>query len=156
MGYFYAMKRAARYRTRQGEEILRYLVSLRGSHVTAGNVAGYFEGAGPPIGRTTVYRHLERLVDAGKLRRYTLEGEKSACYQYIEESGECREHFHLKCEKCGTLIHLECNMLNDITGHVRKEHRFEINPLKTIFYGTCRKCSDENAGVRRGIKRRPS
>jgi Fur family ferric uptake transcriptional regulator len=135
------MERAARYQTRQGEQILRYLASLGGSHVTAGGIASYFEGTNPPIGRTTVYRHLERLVDAGRVRRYNLEGEESACYQYIEESGGCREHFHLKCEKCGVLIHLECGVLDDIAGHVRQEHRFEINPLKTVFYGICKDCS---------------
>jgi Fur family ferric uptake transcriptional regulator len=83
-----------------------------------------------------------------KVRRYNLEGE--ACYQYIDESGGCREHFHLKCEKCGTLIHLECAVLNDTADHVRREHRFEINPFKTVFYGICKNCAAPGS---RGRKR---
>jgi Fur family ferric uptake transcriptional regulator len=132
------MGRASRYQTRQGAQILDYLASLKGEHVTAAAIAGRFEGGKPPIGKTTVYRHLEKLVEDGKVRRYFLEGD-SACYQYTG-GAECREHFHLKCESCGELIHLNCDVLKDVTAHVMKDHRFAINPLKTVFYGTCGSC----------------
>ncbi|MCL1815164.1 MAG: transcriptional repressor [Treponema sp.] len=133
------MERASHYQTRQGELILDYLGSLGGSHVTAGNIAGHFERLKPPIGKTTVYRHLEKLAAAGKIRRYFLAG-TSACYQYIAGSGECKNHFHLKCETCGELFHLDCGLLEDVADHVRKKHRFAINSLKTVFYGTCKRC----------------
>jgi Fur family ferric uptake transcriptional regulator len=139
------MERSSEYQTRQGTLILDYLASLGGEHVTAGSVAGHFENTKPPIGKTTVYRHLEKLVEASKLRRYFLEGGESACYQYIEGGSECREHFHLKCENCGELIHLDCDVLNDVAAHVQKDHRFKINPLKTVFYGTCGRCLSKAA-----------
>jgi Fur family ferric uptake transcriptional regulator len=135
------MERSSSYQTRQGGLILDYLASLGDKHVTAGAVAIHFEAGKPPIGKTTVYRHLEKLVEGGKLRRYFLEGGESACYQFINDDAKCREHFHLKCENCGELIHLDCDVLEDVATHVRKDHGFQINPLKTVFYGTCGRCS---------------
>jgi Fur family ferric uptake transcriptional regulator len=120
--------------------ILDYLASLGGSHVTAAGIAGHFEAAESPIGKTTVYRHLERLVELGKVRRYVLEDGESACYQYVSDGSRCGEHFHLKCEACGKLFHLDCDVLETVAAHVKKEHHFTINPLKTVFYGTCGRC----------------
>lgn len=134
--------RPASYATRQGKRILDYLESLKGRHVTVWEAARYFADAGEGIGQTTIYRHLEKLTEEGKLRKYILSEGKSACYQYVEGGAKCREHFHLKCEKCGTLIHLECDALNKIRRHIFKEHRFRINALKTVFYGRCERCLD--------------
>ncbi|GHV84931.1 transcriptional repressor [Spirochaetia bacterium] len=138
------MERSSRYQTRQGEQILDYLASLNGSHITAAGIASHFEQLEPPIGKTTVYRHLEKLADDGKVRRYFLDGGTSACYQYAGDGAECKSHFHLKCERCGALFHLDCDVLDDIALHVRKAHRFVINPLKTVFYGSCSRCLKES------------
>ncbi|MDR2767498.1 MAG: transcriptional repressor [Treponema sp.] len=135
------LKTRGSYQTRQGDEILAYLAGLGGEHITAGAIAGHFGAALPPVGTTTVYRHLEKLIESGKVRRYFLEGEESACYQYVEENAACREHFHLKCEKCGKLFHLDCEVLDDVRSHVLKDHKFAINPLRTVFYGLCKKCA---------------
>ena len=134
------MERASTYQTRQGGMILEYMASLKSEHVTAIDIARHFEGGKNPIGITTVYRHLEKLSAEGKIRKFFLSGGKSACYQYIFPNRKCKTHFHLKCEQCGELIHLDCGLLEDIAGHVRKKHRFMINHLKTVFYGTCQSC----------------
>ena len=138
--YVFKMERSSRYQTRQGELILDYLASLSGDHVTAAGIAGHFERQKPSIGKTTVYRHLEKLTSEGQVRRYFLDGGNSACYQYVNSNGACKTHFHLKCESCGELFHLNCDLLDDVAGHVQKKHRFVINPLKTVFYGTCKQC----------------
>jgi Fur family ferric uptake transcriptional regulator len=133
-------KRPANYHTRQGLFILDYMKSLGDSHVTVGQIVRHFENTGDLIGQTTIYRHLERLAAEGKIRKYVLHGDKSTCYQYIDNEAKCREHFHLKCESCGTLIHMDCDFLNRIESHVFNKHNFQINRLKTVFYGTCKKC----------------
>jgi Fur family ferric uptake transcriptional regulator len=114
--------------------------SLGGSHATVTQIARHFEDAEEVIGQTTIYRHLERLTARGKLRKYVLHEGKSACYQYIDDETNCREHFHLKCEICGSLIHVDCDFLDEIEGHFRSSHDFQINKLKTVFYGTCKEC----------------
>jgi Fur family ferric uptake transcriptional regulator len=139
-------KRPANYRTRQGQCILDYMKSLKGGHVTINDIVRHFEDAEELIGQTTVYRHLEKLAAKGKIRKYVLHDGKSACYQYIENEKKCREHFHLKCESCGALIHMDCELLDEIEKHLLRRHNFQINMLKTVFYGTCKKCLAGNYG----------
>ncbi|MDR1105916.1 MAG: transcriptional repressor [Treponema sp.] len=133
-------KRPELYHTRQGRSILDYMKSLEGKHVTIGQLVRHFEDAEEIIGQTTIYRHLERLAAGGKIRKYTLNGSKSACYQYMDDEKKCREHFHLKCDVCGSLIHADCDLLDEVERHLLGRHKFQINMLKTVFYGTCKKC----------------
>jgi Fur family ferric uptake transcriptional regulator len=132
-------KRPANYHTRQGQRILDYMESLEGTHVTVNQIARHFEDTEEIIGQTTIYRHLERLAAGGKIRKYVLNEGKSACYQYMD-AVKCRDHFHLKCEICGDLIHADCDLLDKIEKHLLRSHNFKINLLKTVFYGTCQKC----------------
>ncbi|NLT58884.1 MAG: transcriptional repressor [Clostridiales bacterium] len=133
------MARSKTYSTRQREAILAYLASLGGQHITANQVALYFERAGSPIGLATIYRHLDRFVQSGKVRKHHLDGAPGACYQHI-----AGEHPHpqiqLKCEACGAVLHLHCSMLEEIPAHVYQAHSFQINPLKTVLYGKCPNC----------------
>jgi Fur family ferric uptake transcriptional regulator len=121
---------------------MEYLASLGGKHVTAAQIAEHFRGARPPIGLTTVYRHLEKLEDSGHVRKYFVDGVSSACYQYVMDNENCPEHFHLKCESCGALLHLECGMLDRVRRHVFEEHSFSIDRSKMVFYGKCADCMD--------------
>jgi Fur family ferric uptake transcriptional regulator len=135
-----AGKRPEKYNTRQGQSILDYMKSLGGDHVTVNQVVRHFEDTEEAVGQTTVYRHLEKLAAGGMIRKYILHDGKSACYQYINGEKNCREHFHLKCEHCGALIHVDCNFLEKIARHLFQQHQFQVNMLKTVFYGTCKKC----------------
>jgi Fur family ferric uptake transcriptional regulator len=138
-------KRPPQYHTRQGQLILDYMKTLGGSHVTAGQLVSRFAAAGETsISQTTIYRRLEKLLAQGKIRKYFLSDGESACYQYVDEDQNCREHFHLKCEVCGDLIHADCDLLDAINEHLLAEHDFQINALKTVLYGTCKKCLSEN------------
>ncbi|MDR1021496.1 MAG: transcriptional repressor [Synergistaceae bacterium] len=141
------MSRPTRYSTAQGKATLEYLASLEGGHVTAAQVAEHFGDAKPSIGLTTVYRHLERLVESGLVRKFFVDGASSACYQYAAGDDNCSEHFHLKCESCGALLHLECGMLDEIQRHVRAEHAFLINKNKMVFYGKCADCMKVMGGA---------
>jgi Fur family ferric uptake transcriptional regulator len=133
-------KRPVSYNTQQRKLILDYIAALGDGHVTAGQIARHFEDENLAIGQTTIYRYLEKLVNDGKIRKYFFNEGDSACYQYINDNRECREHFHLKCEKCGKLIHLDCDLLDEIQRHVLSKHEFQINTLKTVFYGKCTEC----------------
>ena len=134
------MTRPLRYKTKQSEVILDYIVSLNGAHVTAAQIVEHFEKEGISVGRTTIYRHLDKLSESGKLYRYTTDGVSGACYQYAGDTENCDTHIHLKCEGCGELLHLECDKLNEIQRHVYNEHAFQVNTLKTVLYGKCGAC----------------
>ena len=134
------MSRPTRYSTAQGKATVEYLASLGGVHVTAAQIAEHFGKAKPSIGLTTVYRQLERLAEGGHVRKYFVDGVSSACYQYVTDDENCSEHFHLKCESCGALLHLECGMLDEVQRHVYEKHSFSIDKSKMVFYGQCADC----------------
>ncbi|MDR0999785.1 MAG: transcriptional repressor [Clostridiales bacterium] len=135
-------KRPGVYTTRQGEAILAFLSSCQGAHVTAAQVAEHFNDISEPIGRTTVYRRLEKLVAEGMARKYIIDESKAACYQYVDEPQQ--GHYHLKCEVCGEVFHLCCNLLDEVADHIYDEHDFKVNEFKTVFYGVCADCREQN------------
>ena len=51
------------YRTKQREEIISYLKTVPGKHVTAADVRSHFQDQAVSVGQTTIYRQLEKLVE---------------------------------------------------------------------------------------------
>ena len=101
----------APYQTKQMKQILAYLQTIEGTHVTAADVCSYFKEQGINVGTTTVYRNLEG----------------HHCY-------------HCKCEKCGKLIHLHCEDVVKLEQHLMDSHGFRMDPCRTVFYGICEEC----------------
>ena len=93
------------------------------------------------VGEATVYRTLSKLASQGVLKRYTGD-EGGACYQ-LNESEKCDSHFHLKCESCGTLIHMDCGFMTDMKKHIEESHSFTVDIGKTVIYGICGECENK-------------
>ena len=130
-----------RYKTKQQELLLSCFKAMQGRHFTAEDVSAYFQKKNISIGIATIYRQIEKFVAMGVVQKYFLGEQNAACFQYMGE--ECHKevsHFHLKCEKCGTLIHLECHDLEQLSSHLMAEHGFALDPFRTVFYGLCENC----------------
>lgn len=130
--------RSGNYKTRQLEAVLDYMIKHKDTHVTAAQIVEHFVVNEKGIGRTTVFRNLDKLAESGHVRRYVTDGVAGACYQYAEE--ECHAHFHLKCNNCGELRHFECDELIGIQNHLLAGHSLKIDMAKTVFYGICEEC----------------
>lgn len=136
-----AAGRRSGYKTKQRALTEQALQKNGDRHITAEELTEQLERSGHTVGRTTVYRCLEKMVAEGKVQKYTAIGE-SACYQYLGEK-DCCEHFHLKCTRCGKLIHIECSHLSELSAHIRAEHGFTVDKLKTVLYGLCGDCAEK-------------
>jgi Fur family ferric uptake transcriptional regulator len=90
--------------------------------------------------KSTLYRHLSELCDEGTVRKYRSDTQSAYVYQYVGR-GDCCHHFHLKCESCGTLIHLECAVSQELLSHIRSDHGFRVDSGRSILYGVCEACS---------------
>ncbi|MBE6673950.1 MAG: transcriptional repressor [Ruminococcaceae bacterium] len=128
------------YSTKQREVILAYLKE-NNAHVTASDVIFHLKEEGCVVSTATVYRTLEKLEKDGVVKKMIIGEGTGACYQYIDGDG-CSEHFHLKCVKCGRLIHLSCEFLHSMESHIFNEHGFTVSSGRTIIYGTCAQCSN--------------
>ena len=129
------------YNTKQRDEIVRFFDQHRGKCFTAKDIIRSGEVSS---GEATVYRTLSRLADQGILRRFT-DGD-AACYQ-LNESEMCSRHFHLKCENCGKVVHMDCDVMADvmenIKRHIETDHDFFVDIGKTVIYGLCGDCRDK-------------
>ena len=136
------MNSRSKYKTKQREILLDYFKTVPGVHVTASDVCDYFKSHEVPIGKSTVYRNLENLVDEGVITKYIIDANSPACFEYATQGSHKEEAvcYHCKCEKCGKLIHLHCEELEEIQSHFIREHHFKMDPVRTVFYGLCDSC----------------
>ena len=54
-------------------ELLDFLQSVKGSHVTVSDINNYFREKDIDVGMTTIYRNLEKLVSEGVVAKYVVD-----------------------------------------------------------------------------------
>lgn len=128
------------YMTRQQQAVLEVVKASPEGCATAAELTEQLHQQGQTVGLTTVYRQLERLAQQGLVHKAVTD--QGAYYQYCaaHTEGSC---FLLKCEKCGTIRHLDCSHLGELYRHLEQEHHFRIDPRRTLFYGLCERCGQE-------------
>lgn len=134
------------YKTRQSACILQLLEENKDKHLTAEEIYSLLKETDHPVGQTTVYRQLDKLSKEGRVRKYARGDQDGACYQFAEHGPRC-EHYHLKCTSCGKLFHADCDFLQELSAHIQKEHGFQMDCSKTIFYGVCAECAKEKSST---------
>ncbi len=130
------------YQTRQKQLILAMLREKQNEHVKAEQILSHLRKDGESLGLTTVYRNLEKLVQDGVIIKYVGLDGTSASYQYVGEMAAHKDHYHLVCLQCGQLVHLNCNVIDEFASHIQNDHHFQLDSMKTVFYGYCANCSD--------------
>lgn len=102
----------------------------------------YEEISDSDISISAVYRNISALEAEGIINRFTKEGTREITYQYTH-SDECRNCIHLTCTKCGKTFHMNSTEAENIVNSVKLTDGFEINRLKSVFYGSCKDCVRE-------------
>ena len=128
------------YMTRGYFLVRDVLMKAKGAHLFADDIHEALRERGEKVGRTTVYRQLDRLVNEGFARR-TLGERGGSCYSYVEDG--CTEHYHMVCTLCGKLAHLSCDHVEELFHHIKSEHGFLVDSGKTVLYGRCAACLRE-------------
>ncbi|MBQ6282598.1 MAG: transcriptional repressor [Bacilli bacterium] len=94
----------------------------------------------PEVGLTTIYRLIDKLVENNSINKY-IGKDNITYYQYLEKCDE-DNHFYLKCEKCGDIIHIDCDCISELKNHILNNHKFKLNKDHIIINGICDKCGD--------------
>lgn len=106
-----------------------------GRQLTAGELYERLKDAKPALGRATVFRSLDRLVEAGVARRLELEGH---VYAYV--ACEPEHHHHLSCTECGRVEEIPESWVEPIAARASSHLDFEIDDSRLDFYGRCADC----------------
>ena len=128
------------YITKQSRAVLRCLESRE--TLSAVELAETLRRQGETVGLATVYRQLERLAAAELVHRVPTE--TGALYRRCthQPAGGC---CLLRCEGCGRMVHLDCSHLEELCQHLAADHRFRVDPRRTILTGLCGVCGGEEA-----------
>ena len=133
------------YSTKQRELILD-LIKNSSSHITAQDICKCLSEKNLKVSVATVYRTLDKFEKDGIIKKYVIDKRSGACYHVIKcDSSD--PHFHLKCLKCGRLIHLDCDFLEKLQNHIFEDHGFKISSGNTVIYGFCSDCLPQNDNV---------
>lgn len=94
--------------------------------------------AHPYLGRATVFRTLDSLVDAGLAQRFERSGHVHA-YAACSE----RHHHHLVCTRCEQAIEVDESLVEPLVDALRERHGFHAEHGALDFYGVCAGCAGE-------------
>ena len=128
------MKRNESYNTKQKDLIL----SIIKKQTHEFTIKDIYNEVSDKTGLTTIYRLVDKLVLEGTLKKY-ISKDNITYYQYLEKCDH-DDHFYLKCENCGELIHVDCSSINELSNHLFKEHSFIISKKNLVINGLCDSC----------------
>ncbi len=90
----------------------------------------------PYIGRATVFRSLDMLVEAGLAQRLERPGHVSS-YVWCEPG----HHHHLICSTCRAVEDLDEKAVSPLAEAISRERGFRVDHARLDFYGQCRTCA---------------
>ncbi|MCA9076638.1 MAG: transcriptional repressor [Planctomycetaceae bacterium] len=88
------------------------------------------------VSRSTVYRTLEQLVEAGLLRSVARQDGR----EVYEHDYGYPQHDHLICRKCGTLIEFRNSEIKEILAEVARDRGFRMEGHRLEVTGLCNDC----------------
>lgn len=120
--------------------LIRDIIYKDKAHPTATDIFVQARKAMPHISLGTVYRNLDKLIEAKQIVKFA-SGEKRCRYDAVEEA-----HFHIRCEKCGLVKDLKCGDMDKVCQQVRKECDFTNVTVRLEMTGHCPRCSMKDNG----------
>lgn len=96
------------------------------------------------VSRSTIYRTLKMLVEAGLLRELQFGDRKAYEHDYGYP-----QHEHLYCEKCGAVIEFVSEELDRLLETISNHYRFRQRMHRLIIHGACEKCNRGSSNARK-------
>ena len=121
------------------EKAIYDIVSMSHAHLTANQVYERLREIHPKVVPATVYNNLNKLWEAGLVRKISIEG-------LPDRYDSVQKHDHLVCKHCGKLMDVS---FEDLTAPLRKQlgQDFLFYDLKVYYL-----CPECRAAMERGAK----
>jgi Fur family ferric uptake transcriptional regulator len=92
---------------------------------------------GRRVSRSTAYRTLKQLEEAGMLRKVARQDDRDV---YEHDYGY-PQHDHLICKKCGTLFEFHNEAISELLEEIAHQHGFRMEAHRLEVSGLCAPCS---------------
>ena len=131
------------YTTKTRQLILEYFKTQKSITISVGDIEKYLRDKGLKANITTIYRYLDKLCTEHIIIKYPDLKSDKAVYQFAGEEKKCVDHLHLKCTKCGKVIHLDCDFMDKFKEHLYQDHGFRLQCYGDMLHGICQECEEK-------------
>ncbi|AEF17178.1 MULTISPECIES: Fur family transcriptional regulator [Thermoanaerobacterium] len=123
--------------TTQRRAILDVIIENREKHLSSEEIYDLVKEKYPEIGLATVYRTLQLFDEMGIIYKLNFDDGRSRYELYHNED---HQHHHLICLKCGSVIEMEGDLLENLEEAIENTKNFQIIDHNVKFFGYCSKC----------------
>ena len=111
------------------------------AHLSVGDLERLLRSSAVRIGRATIYRTLEVMLEARLVREHDFdEGFKR--YEPVTALGH---HEHLICIDCGKVVEFSSERLERMKVLIAEEYGFRHHHHRLEIYGVCQECQGQDA-----------
>ena len=116
------------------KDLVRNAVCEMKRHVTANEVYEFVKEFGPTIGKGTVYRNLDILVEEGNLRKVEVSDGPNRFDLTL------KNHYHVRCVNCGEISDVDMDEILGLLEKIHDTHGTDFLGYDILFKGICPKC----------------
>ena len=116
------------------KDLVRNAVCEMKRHVTANEVYEFVKESCPTIGKGTVYRNLDILVEEGDLRKVEVPDGPNRFDLTL------KNHYHVRCVNCGEISDVDMDEILGLLEKIRDTHGTDFLECDILFKGICPKC----------------
>ncbi|HEY8435839.1 MAG TPA: Fur family transcriptional regulator [Haloplasmataceae bacterium] len=127
--------------TSQRIQILKVFLENKTEHFTAEEIIERL--ADTSTGQATVYRTLDLFCHLGILKKVNIPPHEEYTQYDLVDLNE-RFHHHLICIKCGKVMEIAGDLLNEVEAYVNEHYQFSVKDNELYLYGYCKDCRDDN------------
>ncbi|QQY80567.1 Fur family transcriptional regulator [Keratinibaculum paraultunense] len=126
--------------TTQRRAILDAIVENHEKHLSPEEIYDIVKKKYPEIGIATVYRTLQLLEKLNII--YRLNFDDGYNRYELNCNSENHHHHHLICLKCGKVIEVKLDLLENLENEIENENGFKIVDHNVKFFGYCNRCQE--------------
>lgn len=130
----------AGYRLTEPRRAVLELIGGRNGHFTAADLVEAARSRRLNIGRATIFRALELLLDLGLVERLDL---PSGEHAYV--ACEPAHHHHVVCSSCGRSAEIDDAGLRAVVDDVARRTGYLVDTHRLELFGTCPACAQGGA-----------
>ena len=116
------------------KDLVRNAVCEMKRHVTANEVYEFVKEFCPTIGKGTVYRNLDILVEEGDLRKVEVPDGPNRFDLTL------KNHYHVRCVNCGEISDVDMDEILGLLEKIHDTHGTDFLEYDILFKGICPKC----------------
>ena len=131
----------AGYRMTTPRRSLADLVIDLDGHFTASELAAAARQRGIPVGRATLFRALELMIELGVVERLDL---PSGEHAYV--ACATSHHHHVVCSRCGRTAEVADEGFAESVRRIEQQSGFRIDTHRLELFGLCRHCLARSGG----------